>query len=467
MITITARRLFKAAGSTGLVLLPLAFPQWASLIAEAYETAPPVEPSPLPPPVTETGSLTDNGRFIGETVVGTCKTGNNGQGSPANQAFQADCDLLVGNATEQPEQVANALNQLTADQINAQNATAQRQARMTLGLVTSRLQRLRMAGAPAYRRGAVLAENDLLRRDTGGGASADMAFGGGLGGFLNLRYLAGDEDKTRFQPGFDFDAWSVFGGLDYRFSDQLVGGLALKYNDGNVDYDNNRGDMDSSGWELSLYGSYDLPSGLYFDGSVAYGTTDMDLRRRIAYSVGGLTANQEAKSSPDANAWTLSAGIGYSINRNALSISPLARITYINNDVSGFTEHMSGPTATGGSMALRVDSQTYESLTSNLGVQLALAMSQSWGVLVPQGRLEWVHEYKNDQKDVGGRFLNDINALPFIIRTREPDRDYVDLGLGASVQFAEGKSGFLFYETLLGYSGLNYNAITGGVRIEF
>jgi outer membrane autotransporter protein len=78
-----------------------------------------------------------------------------------------------------------------------------------------------------------------------------------------------------------------------------------------------------------------------------------------------------------------------------------------------------------------------------------------------------VHEYLNDQQRIGTRFANDINATPFYVATNDPERDYFDLGVGVSAQFAQGRSGFISYTTLLGYQGVSYNAVNAGVRIEF
>ena len=61
----------------------------------------------------------------------------------------------------------------------------------------------------------------------GGGASADEP--GGLlddkwGLWARGNYSFGEKDRNTKSPGFDADQWAMVGGVDYRFSDKLVGG---------------------------------------------------------------------------------------------------------------------------------------------------------------------------------------------------------------------------------------------------
>lgn len=438
-------RAIKIIGVAAFVMLPVAFPRWANVIAEAY---------------------TANGAITGAAIFATCKTGANAEGAPNNQAFQKDCNLIVGGASTDPAGSDKAVTDIAADQINAQNSAALRTARMSVAIVSGRLERIRVAsGLPAYGAGSALAANSLFGQ-TGGGASSDVTFGR-FGGFLNGQYVNGSEDKTSYQPGYDFDGWSVSGGLDYRVTDEFVAGGYLQYWDGNVDYDSNRGNMDASSWGGAVYGTYFLPSGLYFDGMIGYASNDYNLKRNIIYTINNQTANQVAKSDPNADLWNFSLGTGYTIYQQDLSFTPLARLTYLRNSVDSYSERMSSPITTGGSMAQALDSQTYESFRSNLGFQIAKAFSTAHGVFTPQLSLSWVHEFMNGQEQVGTRFVNDINNTPFFVLTNQPDRNYFDLGVGVSAQLAQGRSGFISYNTLLGYDGVTYNAVNAGVRLEF
>jgi outer membrane lipase/esterase len=440
-----------------------------------------VSPEPLPTeplptdPVAPTDPLsgynealqdtTTNGRIAGEALLATCATGANGNGGSNNQLFQADCDLIVGGAGEDVAGSTHALTDIAADQISAQNSVAVRTAGLGVSMIQSRLANLRLTGAQNLDSVAVIAAGPF-GQPLGGGASGDLTVGP-FGGFLNARYVTGDADQTAFQPGYDFDGWSILGGLDYRFDDNLIGGVSLRYSDGDVDYDNNRGDMTGDSWGISLYGSYNMDNGFFVDGLIGYGQSDYKLKRRLNYTIGSETAIQTAKSDPSADLWNINVGAGYTLYKDAWSITPSARLNYLQNDVDSYRERMSDPTGVGGAMALSIDSQTFTSFTSDLGVQVARAISHSGGVIVPQLRIGWVHEFENGQEQVGARFVNDINSQPLFILTDEPVRDYADLSVGVSAQFANGRSAFLSYNTLLGYNDVTYNAINAGVRLEF
>jgi outer membrane lipase/esterase len=449
----------KILGVATFVMLPLAFPRWASVVAEAYTT------------YNDALDLTTvNGAVTGTAIRNTCVTGANAEGAANNQAFQADCNLIVGGATTDAPGSAKALTDIAASQINAQNSAALRVTKMSVAVITHRLAALRLAsGLPAYRASTAFAANTLFG-ETGGGASNDVTFGP-FGGFVNGQYVTGSEDKTSYQPGYDFDGWTVSGGVDYRFTDEFVAGGYLQYWDGNVDYDNSLGRMDTSSWGGAIYGTYFLPSGLYFDGMVGYASNDYTLKRNINYTIDNFgtveTARQVATSDPNADLWNFNVGAGYTIYQGDISFTPTVRLTYLQNSVDSYTEQMSSPTTVGGSMAQAIGSQTYESFRSNLGFQISKAFSTTQGVFIPQLSFSWVHEFMNGQERVGTRFVNDINNTPFYVLTNNPDRNYFDLGVGVSAQFAQGRSGFISYNTLLGYDGVTYNAFNAGVRLEF
>lgn len=448
----------------GLLALPL------SALAQQENPDTPITVGPAAPAGSSysdaLSATTVNGAVAGEAIFATCATGRNAEGTARNQKFQDDCDLIVGGASQDAAGSAGALGQLAGDQINAQNSAAIRAAGVGVAIVSSRLERIRLADRAGGGDGPMIASSDILSSASGGGASADLT-AGPFGAFVNYEYAGGNEDQTAYQPGYDFSLWSLAAGLDYRFNDNFVGGLAVRYADDNADFDHNRGDLSGESWGVLGYASYFLPNGAFIDGSIGYANTSYDLKRDINYSIAGTAAHQTAKSDPDADVWNLSLGAGYDLFLNPFSVTPSLRLSYVENNVDSYRERMSNPSAVGGAMALAVDSQTYTSLTSNLSVQISRAISTQSGVLVPQLRLGWIHEFQNDQEHVGATFANDINQQPLYILTNKPDQNYFDVGLGVSGQFSKGRSAFIAYNTLLGYEDVTYNAITAGVRLEF
>jgi hypothetical protein len=55
----------------------------------------------------------------------------------------------------------------------------------------------------------------------------------------------------------------------------------------------------------------------------------------------------------------------------------------------------------------------------------------------------------------------------FAIETDEADKNYFNLGIGLSAVFAQGRSGYLFYETRLDQDDVTLHMLNAGLRIEF
>ena len=413
------------------------------------------------------GSTHGNARFSGRAIVDTCRTGDNGASDElGQQQFQADCNLIVGSVGSDTDGVIGALNALAADQVSAQNSASVRRNKSNVSVLGQRMALLRVSsGVSAYAPEQAIAQNHLFNGALGGGASADNEYGR-LGVFVNGRFISGDEDEDTFQDGFDFDTWDLMAGVDYRFSDNLVAGIALNYADGDIDYDNNRGSLDVDAWGILAYGSYFLDSGLFFEGSLGYTDLDYSMTRNVTYTVAGSSADQQMQSNPDGSLLAMSVGVGQAYQHKSWSFTPSLRFDYLENDVDSYSESSTNLLSTGGAMALAVKSANYESMTANLGVQIARAQNISGGVLVPQIRIDWVHEFEDDGVGVKAHYLNDINRTSFKVETTALDADYFDLSLGVSAQLANGKSGFISYRTLLGYEGLSYDSIQLGFRIE-
>jgi outer membrane autotransporter protein len=86
---------------------------------------------------------------------------------------------------------------------------------------------------------------------------------------------------------------------------------------------------------------------------------------------------------------------------------------------------------------------------------------------MPHLQLEWEHEFKDDPQAVEARFLHDPTGSPMVIRGDPLDTDYLRLGLGMSMVLTKGRSGFFYYERLLGKDGMSQYNLALGFRMEF
>ncbi len=299
---------------------------------------------------------------------------------------------------------------------------------------------------------------------------------GRWGAFLTGGFGTGDKDATSREPGFDFDSWSLVGGIDYRFSDNFILGGALSYAVTDSSVDNNGGNVDLDGFGVSVYGTYYLDK-FYVDFLAGLATKEFDMGRNVQYAVpantGGTTVVSQAfGADTDATDVNLSIGGGYDMNYGGISVTPFGQLAYIHSDIDGYTERLRNTnTNPGFGLALEVEDQEVESFTSSLGVQVARAFNTQSGVITPYLRGEWMHEFENNSRNIVATFAtvrNEFDAQNnIIIPTDDPDRNYFNLSAGVSGVFPGGYQCFLDYTTILGYDDLTVHRLVAGLRFEF
>ena len=227
------------------------------------------------------------------------------------------------------------------------------------------------------------------------------------------------------------------------------------------------GSVDTRLFGVSLYGTYYVLEQLYVDGMLSFGWNHYNIDRVISYVLGGetLPVNQIAHADPDGNQFSFSVGAGYDFKQGALTFGPVARLQYLKLNIDGFRERTNN-TQAGFGWALALDSQDVESLTTVLGGRASYAISTGLGVLLPQVRVEWEHEFKNDSRLITARFINDPQRQPISFTTDNPSRNYANLGVALSATFRGGIAAFIDYETVVGLANVSRHDITLGIRGE-
>jgi uncharacterized protein with beta-barrel porin domain len=293
-----------------------------------------------------------------------------------------------------------------------------------------------------------------------------------LGVFLNGTFTLGDKDSTSREAGFDFDAFGLTAGLDYRLIDNLVLGAAFSYNSTEADLDSSGGNVDVDRYVGSIYGLYYIGERFYLDGIASIGGNTYDMGRNIRYQIPGLVpgtvtvVNQKAQSDTDGMEYSFGLGAGYDFHLGGFTLGPFGRLNYVKAEIDGYQETINN-TAPGVGLNLAFEDQDVDSFTTALGAQVAYAISTTWGVVLPQLRLEWQHEFLNDSRTIQARFVNDPARTTFGLTTDNPDRDFFNLGAGISAVFARGKSAFLYYESVLGLKDITAHNIVAGIRLAF
>ena len=292
-----------------------------------------------------------------------------------------------------------------------------------------------------------------------------------VGSFFNGAVLSGDKAHSALELGSDWTTASFTGGVDYRYSDTFLYGAALGYQQTQLDLIQNRYQIDQAGYSTSLYASWIHEIGVYIDSILSYSGYRFEQDRNIHYQLGALTVDQLADSRyfSDKTSLGLTAGIEKSFSATAISGYFSAEATQstvdrYNENIQSDNNNNSG---SGSGWALHYNEQNQRSKRLTLGTQVSYAIAQSWGVLQPSVRLEFVHELETDRREISGYFLgNTIDPLGFSLETNAIDPTYIQSGIGTSMVFTQNQSAFIFLESLLGHDTFNQTYINAGWRWE-
>lgn len=296
-----------------------------------------------------------------------------------------------------------------------------------------------------------------------------------FGAFLQVRGDDFDRKRSGRERGYDGDSLGGILGLDYRVSSDAFVGVLFSWDASESEFDrddlgvgftppSNDGMTESDSFGINVYGSYNLSDQIYLDGSLGWTRAEYDLERNAVFQETTRMVPQTGLSvsaDPDGDQFTASAGAGYDIQREAFSGGPYVRFNYARSEVDGYRE------SNGSGLEMRIDDATRTSFTSVLGVRGAYVISTGFGVVVPQLRLEYEHEFRSDRSATTARFIQDSNATSFRVRGNRPDGDRFNAGIGATIQLENGWMPYVDYEILFGDSRLDRQQFLVGVRKEF
>lgn len=400
------------------------------------------------------------------------------------------CNRVI-NASGGVEAQSPALQALTAEEANTAQTNIIEIGTASRSHIADRLVSLRNAGV-----GAGLASNygpGQFGYSTTGGAAGDSdgaLSDGRLGIFLQGSYGSGDKDPTDFEAGYDLSSTGVTAGVDYRFSDTGVVGLAIGYNKADSDFTrdstgaNLGGSFDTDGFTGSLFGSWTAYDGFaYIDLIASYGSVDYDSERHIVYTVvappGQLNGvvlpavdnvDRVARGSTSGETMSVGMSTGLNFDIGGLSIGPQIALNYLDLSVDGFTEKGADE------LDLKYGRQSAESFQMQLGFGLTYAIGTGAGVFVPYGSAAWINEMINDQDSFQLRYVSDPCARSgpgitqcsyFDVTSDSPDQSFFRWSVGVSAVFANGFGAFVDYTALAGLSSVSYGEATIGLRFQF
>ncbi len=392
--------------------------------------------------------------------------------TPGERDLLDQCTKLFASSGTNPGAVVQGVVALTPEQASAPRKLITQISSVQVDNLTERLSALRSGARGISLRGLTVGigeqtiQGGLLASaikqgvESGGAASADDSWPfERLGIFITGDVQWGSKDKTINEDGFTFDTLGLTAGADYRFTDGLILGAALGFASTKVDIDAAGGSLDGDSWSLSLYGTYYPIDNFYLEGSATYGWDTYDQDRNIAYSL--LDGSRQAKANFDGSQYSLLFGAGYDLISNGNIIDLYGRVRYTSAALDDYRERG----ASGLDLVIR--GQDAVSFVSILGAQISRSFSLQKAVLIPQGWIEWEHEFEKGDDEVQGYFANDPNRFGFALPTDALDTDLIRLGVGLGAQFGKGRVAFVSFQTSLGMEDYSEHNVTAGIRMEF
>ncbi len=401
-------------------------------------------------------------------------------------SFQNVCDKII-STLQQPggaEQVAafiESIQPLNPDASTDTSVTAIKQALTNLG---QRLNNIRSGGVAAntqplhyydgqqwYEGGDILASNHNVANDASQEiqASSRISDYGRLSVFVNGAAIKTDQSDDDVETGSETDTVVLTVGVDYRFTDNMVAGLAFNLGSSDTEFDVSgfkKGSLDTETHMLTLFGTY-YTDNWFFDSSLSTGGDDYEQERNFkCVSVNNeciITGEGVAEATYHSSQTTLSLGSGYDWSHRSFNITPYAQFIYGNVKVDSYSERSKDSVI----LAVEIDEQEKDIATLNLGSNFQYIVNTEKGVVIPMISLQFIKEFEDDTEFVTGRFVgNKANGGDFRLATNDVDSSYSIIGTGCTLQLKNGNAGFVNIQKTVGFENIDQTRLTVGWRWE-
>ncbi|MCK9606803.1 MAG: autotransporter outer membrane beta-barrel domain-containing protein [Methylomonas sp.] len=299
-------------------------------------------------------------------------------------------------------------------------------------------------------------------------ASADViaAQWGKFSTFLTAGATTLRHYQNPFEDGYNASIPAVTLGGGYAILNNLEVGLAFNYANAKGNY-NSGGGFDSNSYTPLLYINYLPFDNAFANLALSYTrrnqTTD---RFAVAGTTGGTptTIGGITTGNFNANQYTLNFLSGYDFAIDNITIGPRVGVDVRQWEINSY--HESSNTG----LELRYNDQHQTSLQTTLGLFASSAHSFSFGVIVPQVNVAWVHEHANDSRIINAHFIQAADSTTgpgFFFQTENPARDWALIDVGASLLMQKGLQAFANFTTIQGNSNFESYGGNVGVRMEW
>ena len=262
----------------------------------------------------------------------------------------------------------------------------------------------------------------------------------GTGDFVNI---SGDGNGK----GYDFVTGGVTLGVDYRLAKNFAIGIAAGYAHTGTNLTGD-GSIDVNSGKVGVYATY-YNGGIYLNGYVGGGYNSYGTRRDALV--------ENATGNTDGGEFNALVGTGYEIHYGGLTFGPIASLQYTYVGFSGFTEN--------GSLApLRIESQSQDSLRTNLGLSAKYTWKAGKIQITPNVRASWQHEYLYSALPIDAQFASGAGSA-FTVNGPALGHDSALIDAGLNVQWTSTID--ILYNGQIGRGNYDSNGVICSVHLSF
>ena len=275
-------------------------------------------------------------------------------------------------------------------------------------------------------------------------------------GFFAQASASFTEDELHKMDG---DSWGVTFGVDQEIFEDFTFGVMGGF-----------GKSDSSG-DGTEVATDSIFAGVYSNWVRDFNYIDAFLTFGFHDSVTSRTENSGAvmDASPNSSQTTVGITYGKVYEYKSFLITPSLGFTYNHFETGAYSESVrpgTDPFSTASSSQLL--ERRDESFVSSLGAKIAYHhFNPEGGVIIPEFRLSWEHDFNADPVNQGVHLLSHGTDDVYYINGRPEDSDFGLIGTGITSIGKSGRSMFLHYDYMIGKDDFNAHFLNLGFRILF
>jgi outer membrane autotransporter protein len=270
------------------------------------------------------------------------------------------------------------------------------------------------------------------------------------GMFIYGNAIFARQGASAFSPQSKFNSVGVSVGVDRRLAPDLILGLFGGYTHTDADLDTLGSQSKINTWLLGAYGTYYRQS-WFVNGALVYGRNSYD-NNRVALG----TSNT---SSPKGNQFAVQGSVGADFLYGSWIVTPEAGAQYTTVRVDAFAE--TGP------LALAMQSVVSNSFRSSLGGRLRYDWRTDWGMVTPELRASWQHEFLDKDRDIRASFVDQALPGTFATTTAGLGSDFGVVGAGLTAAVADRTLLSFGYDFKFGGQAFKAHMVSGQLRHVF